>query len=143
MALLLLLSHRGSSLSALTGDGRRPEGVTVFPYSQGKCLCWDATCDDSLSATSVIESAIESSSSAHSIKQRKCKQYSEWYIFEPLAVIQIGVIGPSSRKFLAELSRRIAATTGECHKHQWLVQRISLTIARGKAAAILATLSNL
>ena len=55
----------------------------------------------------------------------------------------MGVIGPSSRKFLAELGRRIAAATGERREQQWLVQRISLAIARGNAAAILATGSNL
>ena len=46
------------------GDGRRPDGITVFPYSQGKCLIWDATCVDSLSATAVVESAIELGSAA-------------------------------------------------------------------------------
>ena len=128
------------------GDGRRPDGITVFPYSQGKCLCWDATCVDSLSATAVVESAIESGSAAHSAERRKREKYrnlSERYIFEPLAVETMGVIGPSSRKFLAELGRRIAAATGECREQQWLVQRISLAIARGNAAAILATGSNL
>ena len=26
------------------GDGKRPDGITIFPFSRGKCLCWDATC---------------------------------------------------------------------------------------------------
>ena len=118
----------------------------MFPYSRGKCLCWDATCVDSLSATAVIESAIESGSAAQLAEQRKRERYrdlSERYIFEPLAVETMGVIGPSSRKFLAELGRRITANTGERRELQWLIQRISLAIARGNAAAILATGSTL
>ena len=26
------------------GDGKRPDGITIFPFSHGKALCWDATC---------------------------------------------------------------------------------------------------
>ena len=29
------------------GDGKRPDGMTVFPFSRGKCLIWDCTCVDS------------------------------------------------------------------------------------------------
>ena len=35
-------------------DSRRPDGVTVFPYNQGKCLTWDATCVDTYSESAVI-----------------------------------------------------------------------------------------
>ena len=28
------------------GDGKRPDGMTVFPFSMGKCLIWDCTCVD-------------------------------------------------------------------------------------------------
>ena len=26
------------------GDGKRPDGISTFPFSQGKAICWDATC---------------------------------------------------------------------------------------------------
>ena len=29
------------------GDGKRPDGMTVFPFSRGKSLIWDSTCFDS------------------------------------------------------------------------------------------------
>ena len=31
------------------GDGMRPDGMTVLPFSLGKCLNWDCTCVDSFS----------------------------------------------------------------------------------------------
>ena len=31
------------------GDGKRPDGMTVFPFSRGRCLTWDCTCVDSFS----------------------------------------------------------------------------------------------
>ena len=33
------------------GEGRRPDGVTSFPFKCGKELAWDATCTDSFSTS--------------------------------------------------------------------------------------------
>ena len=46
------------------GDGRRPDGITVFSCCIGKSLCCDATCVDTFSDTSVIGAVIESGSLA-------------------------------------------------------------------------------
>ena len=46
------------------GDGRRPDGVTIFPYHQGRSLCWDATCTDTFSASSVLDAAISQGTAA-------------------------------------------------------------------------------
>ena len=54
------------------GDGRRPDGVTVFPYSQGKCLVWDSTCVDTYCASTVISSAIAPGSAAAAAEERNC-----------------------------------------------------------------------
>ena len=29
-------------------DGKRPDGVTLFPWSKGQFMVWDATCVDTL-----------------------------------------------------------------------------------------------
>ena len=33
------------------GDGSRPDGITVFPLSQGRSLVWDCTCVDTFAKT--------------------------------------------------------------------------------------------
>ena len=33
------------------GDGKRPDGITVYPYSRGRCLIWDAMCFDTYAST--------------------------------------------------------------------------------------------
>ena len=35
------------------GDGKRPDDMTVFPFSMGKCLIWDCTCIDSFPPLSI------------------------------------------------------------------------------------------
>ena len=71
------------------GDGRRPDGVTVFPYNRGKCLTWDATCVDTFCATSLVGSAVDPGSAALSAEERKCGRYqalTDRYIFQSVAV---------------------------------------------------------
>ncbi len=32
-------------------DGKRPDGLTLTPWSKGKCLLWDATCADTMAVS--------------------------------------------------------------------------------------------
>ena len=50
-----------------------------------------------------------------------------------------GVYGPAAAAFIQDLGRRIAARTGERRETAWLRQRLSVAIARGNAASVLAT----
>ena len=79
-------------------NGRRPDGVTVFPYSQGKCLVWDATCVDTYSASSLVDAAISPGSAADAAEEKKRRKYAfsgHRYLFEPLAMETTGVVSTS------------------------------------------------
>ena len=54
-----------------------------------------------------------------------------------LCLWDIQLIGPSSRSFLKELGRRVTAETGEARETSYLLQRLSVAIQRGNAAAVL------
>ena len=123
-------------------DGRRPDGLTAFPFSGGRSLCWDSTCVDTFAATHLMDCARQAGAAAtkqEHFKRAKYSAISERYRFEPLAVETTGVLGPSSLKFVTELGNRIRQCTGEWRETQWLLQRISLAVARGNAAAVLAS----
>ena len=123
-------------------DGRRPDGITVFPFSNGRSLAWDATCCDTFCKTNIGDTAHSPGSAATKAEERKRSFYSgitARHRFEPVAVETTGVFGKSTSKFIAELGRRIAAKTGEKRETEFLRQRISLAIMRGNAASILAT----
>lgn len=126
------------------GDGKRPDGLTLFPYSSGKCLIWDATCTDTFADSNLIQSALVSGHAARSAEERKRRHYADLsarYRFEPIAVETSGVLGPAASSFIKELGRKITARTGERRESAWLFQRISIAVARGNAASILATAS--
>ena len=40
------------------GDGNRPDGITVFPFSNRRSLCWDAICTDTYADTNIYSSAV-------------------------------------------------------------------------------------
>ena len=124
------------------GDGRRPDGLTVFPFREGKCLTWDATCVDTFADSVLVQSALEPGAAARQAEERKRQRYREIsrrYIFVPVAIETSGVYGPAAAAFIQDLGRRISARTGERRETAWLRQRLSIAIARGNAASVLAS----
>ena len=58
-------------------DGKRPDGVTLFPWRRGKCLVWDATCTDPLSITNRNISALAGGQAAAAAENKK-KEKTSW-----------------------------------------------------------------
>ena len=124
------------------GDGRRPDGITIFPFSAGRCLCWDATCVDTYAETNIYGSAVtpgRAASRAEESKRRKYAALGERFRFEPIAVETAGVYGSTTAAVISELGRRITGVTGEPKETYWLEQRIGLAVQRGNAFSILAS----
>ena len=55
------------------GDGRRPDGMTTFPYAEGKYLVWDASCVDTFSASPVKASAARATGCLKSSLTDSCR----------------------------------------------------------------------
>ena len=53
------------------GDGKRPDGLTTFPFTSGKCLAWDATCTDTYADSVVVSSALNPGTAARAAEARK------------------------------------------------------------------------
>ena len=116
------------------GDGKRPDGVTTFPYRRGRSLIWDVTCTDTFSTNVISTSATEPGHAARLAEDRKISKYSGLttrYIFTPIAVETSGVIGPRTLTFLRELGQAITRRSGDPRETLWLFQRVSLAIVRG------------
>ena len=57
------------------GDGKRPDGITVYPFREGKSLVWDCTCVDTFARTHLINSALSSRSAATAAEALKHKVF--------------------------------------------------------------------
>ena len=60
------------------GDGKRPDGTTVYPYSRGRCLIWDATCVNTFASSNYLRAAIAAGSVADALKSRKSPSTPSW-----------------------------------------------------------------
>eukprot|EP00731_Ephydatia_muelleri_P014469 Em0008g189a len=126
-------------------DGKRPDGITMVPWSNGRLLVWDATCVDTFAPSHLSMTASEVCAAANQAEQTKIKKYSyitshAYHSFTPVAFETTGVCGPRSMSFLTDFGRRIVNTTGEKSSLAYLLQRFSVAIQRGNAASVLGTL---
>ena len=113
------------------GDGRRPDGVTLFPFKGGKALAWDATCTDSFS-TSILCSTIlnpgSASSAAEDLKRQKYFQLVADFQFVPVAVETSGIVGSAGCSLLADICCRISRATNDPHQMSCILRQISVAI---------------
>ena len=122
------------------GDGRRPDGLTTFPFAEGRCLIWDSTCVDTYAGYIIHKSAAQAGAAAQGAENRKQRRYAELgrrFKFQPIAVETSGPLGQSTLPFLKELGRRIARETGDKREADYLFQRVSLAVVRGNATSLL------
>ena len=127
------------------GDGKRPDGITIFPYARGRCLVWDATCVDTFSASNIARSATNPGSAAREAEANKTTKYADLcsrYDFQPVAVETSGVFGPATRTFLRGLGDRVVLVKNDQRERRWLNERISIAVVRGNAYSILTSCRN-
>ena len=77
---------------------------------------------------------------ADQAEERKKTKYAELattHHFVPLAIEISGVFGSEAQMFFWELGHRIRDESGEPLAYQYLLQRISVEVQRGNAAAVL------
>ena len=126
-------------------DGKRPDGITLFPYKQGKCLLWDVTCVDTLADTYISLTSETSGSAAERAEKAKNALYQELtndYQFTPIAVETFGSWGHQGHSLVKEIGQKLCDITGDKRSTFYLFQRISMAIQRGNASSVLGTVSS-
>ena len=117
------------------GDGRRPNGITVYPYSRGRCLIWDATCVNTFASSNLIRAALVAGSVADAAEVWKIAKYAELgrrFTFQQVAVETSGAMGKSTTQFCKHLGRQLAVRFQDQCESDFLFQRVSLAILRGE-----------
>ena len=57
------------------GDGKRPDGITLFLFSNGISLCWIAACRDPYADTNIHSFAVSVGHAAREAEERKRRKY--------------------------------------------------------------------
>ena len=118
------------------GDGSRPDGITVFPFSGGKSLVWDCTCVDTFAGVHLNRSAMETGIAANNANN-KYAALAEAHQFEPIAVETMGVYGESTGVIIRAIGRRLVEVTEDPREANWFRQNLAIAIQRGNAFSIL------
>ena len=127
-------------------DGKRPDGITTFPFSRGKELCWDATCVNTFGESSVNDTATEvgqAAAKAENDKRRKYPSLVRRFQFEPIAIETSGAFGPCTKVIVNEIGKRITEKTGDKRETFWLKQRLNIAILKGNALSIISSAKQL
>jgi len=86
----------------LRTDGKRPDGVTLLPWKQGKCVTWDVTVSDTLAQSYVHETSQTPGAAAEAAAERKTNKYPslvQSYLFVPVAAETMGAINKDGVDF--------------------------------------------
>jgi hypothetical protein len=114
--------------SLMQDEGKRPDGMSMSPWSNGGCLVWDFTCPDIL-ARSHLNSIVCGTGvvvrEAEIRKRLKYSNLSATYCFVPIAIETLGAMGEDAADFVHRLGRRITAVSGERRTTEFLLRRLS------------------
>ena len=96
---------------------KRPDRLTLLPWSQGHSLVWDFTCCDTLAASHVGGTSEEAGKAAVQAEKKKLSHYADLAnsgnIVMPVACETLGSWAPLGKKFIQDRGGRIAESTGE------------------------------
>ena len=120
-------------------DGKRPDGVSLIPWSRGRCVTWDVSSPDTLAPSHLLSSANQAGSAVARAEAAKTLKYSALAmatpVFVPLPFETQGARGVEAAVFVTELGRRTTAVTGDPRETAFLRQRRSVAIQNGNAIA--------
>lgn len=113
-------------------DNKRPDGLTLLPWREGKPLAWDVTVICPL-ADSYISRYTNSGAAADLAATRKSDKYSNLpnsYLFQPIAFENLGALNETAISLISELGHKISEKSNDPRESIFLFQRLSVTLQR-------------
>ena len=118
-------------------DGKRPGGITLAPWEEGKQLVWDVTCLDLLAPSRIENGSVANpGTAAEDAEELKTAKYvcltEKGYIFRPLDFEIQGEVGPSTSTFLKNLCKKFCVFNQENRAGSFFRERLSLSRNPGR-----------
>ena len=126
-------------------DGKRPDGLTLHPFKEGKSLVWDFTCCDTFASTHIKDTSKVPGSAAEKAEKAKLSKYEDIrrdYYMVPIAVETLGSWGQEGLRLIKSLGKKIQDLSGEKRSTFYLFQSISVAVQHGNAASILGSVKS-
>ncbi|KAJ4437000.1 hypothetical protein ANN_17132 [Periplaneta americana] len=123
-------------------DAKRPDGLTLTPWSKGKSLFWDATCYNTFASSYLPKTsklAGSAAASAVTIKRNKYLDLLDRYNFVVFAVESMGPRCSEAKLLTSDIGKYLSALNGDSRSTAFLRQRISIAIQRGNAISVMET----
>ena len=117
--------------------------MTLVPWSKGRYLVWDVTCNDTLASTYITTTSVTAGGLADWSEEKKLEHYRDLvstHIVTPIAVETMGAWGQIGHDFIEELGARMTSVNKDDRSTSYLFQALSTTIQRGNAMSIIGTL---
>ena len=111
-------------------DGKRPDGVTLIPFSRGRLMVWDATTVHTMAASYARDTAENVGAVSKSAESRKLRKYASLgseYEIVPIALENLGSASDDTAGVLRQIAGRIESEKGRPHG-RFFLDRISLAL---------------
>jgi hypothetical protein len=124
-------------------DGKRPDGLTLIPWRDGRCATWDVTVTDTVAASYLHATSCTAGSAAEAAASRKEDKYveisSSSYHFFPLAFETFGLTNQRGSDFLSPLGQRLSLISDDPRESSSLFQRLYLLLSSASMRSLSAT----
>ncbi|KAJ4427329.1 hypothetical protein ANN_24949 [Periplaneta americana] len=104
------------AISISRADGKRPDGLTLIPWSRGKSLIWDSTCVDTLAPSYIPNTSRSAASAAELAVMKKVNKYAHLldnYIFVPFAVETFGPWSYDAKVLVSQIGQILISITAD------------------------------
>jgi len=123
-------------------DGKRPDGLTLVPWREGKTVTWDVTVAYTVAGSYLPITSNTAGAAAAAAAERKTAKYTELlrhHLFVPIAIETFGPICEEGQHFIREIGKRISSVTSDPRETAFLFQRLSIAIQRFNAVCFSGT----
>jgi len=129
----------------LRTDSKRPDGLTLIPWREGRCATWDVTVSHTAAASYLGITSSSPAAAAEAAAKRKEEKYveiSRTHLFFPIAFETFGPINQTGIDFLSTLGHRLSLCTDDPRESFFLFQRLSIAIQRFNAVCFTYSFGN-